>query len=112
MHHVNITNFFIISEKRYICQVIKKGNEEWYIMNSNKLIKMKLYYYLIVDENNTIIFLENRNNIIKFEIRYKNDNIKYIRLQKKKCKKIEDKSLYNLFYDIYRMKKSNYIKEK
>ena len=112
INKITIKNFFVITDNRYICQVNRRGGEEWYIMNSSKIIRMRLYYYIIVDDDNTIIFLENYKYIIKFKIKYKNDIIKYIKLENKMCKNTEDKLLYNLFYDIYRMKKSNYIKDK
>jgi hypothetical protein len=112
MIDIKIINLFIISNNRYLYQTITKNKkEEWYIMNSNKLLIMNLYYYIIIDDNNTIIYLENSKYIIKFKIKYRNDKIKYIKLANKKCNNVKDKLLYSLLYDIYRMKKSNYIKK-
>ena len=106
-----VIGLYILDNNRYFYHVLKNMKEEFYIINENKCIKMK------IKEKDTSIYDKDafdytcyidRERLIDFTL-YLNEDFEgfaYIDMNDKKISNKIDSYLYNMFYDIYRMKYS------
>lgn len=110
---LSVEGLYIIDDNRYIYHVLNKMKEEFYIINKNDCIKMKIESKLnnvySEDAFDYICDIGN-NNFIDFTLHINEDEIfkyfSYIDINDEFIPSKLDGYLYNMFYDIYKMKYS------
>lgn len=107
-----VCRLFILKDGRYLYQIKNNNKYEWYILSENKLLKMNISKSIVNRRKEIVkvIFKVGSNQFISLRMYYEgNDNgyekisVKLSSIGDRYYAKI-DNYLYEMFYDIYRMK--------
>jgi hypothetical protein len=100
--NISVLKIFILDDERYIYRVFENKKECWYLLNGDKFLCTNILKKY--KRNNTYIYTLTVDYSVSFNLIY---NGSMIQLDDNVYHSVIDPYLLDLFYDIYRMNKSN-----
>lgn len=94
-----ILNVYVLTDRKYLYQIMNKLVEEWYLINDNNKIKLNIFKDRIKNNNKRTITFYVTSNDIYLELET-NDSDVY--LNGKKYSKVFDSYLEKMFFDIFK----------
>ena len=93
-----ILNTYVLTDKKYLYQIMNNLVEEWYLINDNNKIKLNIFKDKIKNKKRNITFYVTSNDIY-LELETIGDDVY---LNDKKYSKVFDSYLEKMFFDIYK----------